>query len=264
MTIRAMNTATTGMTAMMNKIDTISNNLSNVNTWGFKKTRVNFQDLMYQHLKDAGFTSSASSARQPSGIEIGLGVKLVSTQKMFSQGSLVQTDNQFDMAILGDGFFKVILPDGTTGYTRDGSFRVDGTGAMVNNSGLYLEPRLTIPENVTKISVSVDGIVEGEIPGEQTPVSLGEVTITRFINSGGMKSLGDNLYVPTEAAGQPLEGQPGIEGRGVINQYMLEASNVNVVEELVDMISTQRAYEINANSIQTADSMMQTINNLKR
>lgn len=264
MTIRAMNTATTGMTAMMNKIDTISNNLSNVNTWGFKKTRVNFQDLMYQHLRDAGFTSSSSGARQPSGIEIGLGVKLVSTQKMFSQGSLVQTDNQFDMAILGDGFFKVILPDGTTGYTRDGSFRVDGTGAMVNNSGLYLEPRLTIPENVTKISVSVDGIVEGSIPGEQTPVSLGEVTITRFINPGGMKSLGDNLYIPTESAGQPLEGQPGTEGRGVINQYMLEASNVNVVEELVDMISTQRAYEINANSIQTADSMMQTINNLKR
>lgn len=264
MAIRALSTAATGMTALQQQIDVISNNLANVNTTGYKRSRANFQDLMYQHLKQVGFAAEGDQ-RIPTGIQVGLGVKLVSTQKMFSQGALNSTENDLDIAIEGDGFFKMTPPQGGIAvYTRQGVFHRDGDGNIVDSNGLKLEPGLTVPPQCTRINISVDGIVQAMDESDPTnPVNLGQILTSRFANPAGLRAVGDSMFVETPASGKALEGVPGLEGRGTLRQGFTEESNVDVVRELVDMISAQRAFEINSQSIQTADQMLQTINRIR-
>jgi flagellar basal-body rod protein FlgG len=263
MAIRALSTAATGMTALQQQIDVISNNLANVNTTGYKRSRANFQDLLYQHLKQVGFAAEGDQ-RIPTGIQVGLGVKLVSTQKMFAQGALNSTENDLDVAIEGDGFFRMRSPQGANLYTRQGVFHRDGNGNIVDSAGLILEPGLTVPPQCTRINISVDGIVQAyDETDPANPVNLGQILTTRFANPAGLRSVGDSMFVETPASGVALEGVPGIEGRGTLRQGFIEESNVDVVRELVDMISAQRAFEINSQSIQTADQMLQTINRIR-
>jgi flagellar basal-body rod protein FlgG len=258
-----MMTAATGMEAQQLYMDTISSNLSNVNTTAFKRSKVEFQDLMYQTLREPG-TRNFEGAMAPAGIETGLGVKPAATQKIFEQGQLNQTGNDMDWAIQGEGLFQVTLPDGTLAYTRDGAFKRSSDGTIVTSSGFMVYPQVTIPEQSSDLTVTQDGHISVQLPGETTSTDIGQVELVRFVNPSGLKSLGGNLYVQTDASGDPVVTSPGEEGTGTILQKYTESSNVQVVEEMVNMISAQRAFEIISKSIQVSEEMMQVANNLKR
>jgi flagellar basal-body rod protein FlgG len=260
--LRSLYIAATGMEAQKLNIDVISNNLANVNTSGFKKSRADFQDLMYQTLRTPG-TSSAESTQVPSGIQVGMGVKPVAVQKIFLQGDFVSTGNSLDVVVEGDGFFQILQPDGTTAYSRSGAFKLDSEGRIVNSDGYPLEPGITIPANTTKTSIGSDGKVSVMQSGSSTPTQIGQLELAKFINPGGLISLGKNLYQASASSGDPTTGNAGTEGFGTINQGYLEMSNVNVVEEMVNMIVSQRAYEINSKAIQASNEMLQVANNLK-
>ncbi len=260
--IRAMNTAATGMKAQQTNIDTISNNLANVNTAGFKKSHVEFQDLLYQSVAPTG---RGSGEADPTRIEIGHGVRMVATNKDFSQGLVQETGNPLDLMIEGDGFFQVMLPDGTLAYTRDGGFKMDADRNVVTATGYRIEPGMQIPLDATDISIARDGTVSVLLQGDNSTVQdLGRIEVARFPNVGGLSSRGGNLFVESPASGTPVLGFPGEEGMGEISSGYLELSNVETVEELVSMISAQRAYELNSKTITMADEMMQTTNQIKR
>lgn len=261
--IRSLYTAATGMTAQQLNMDVVANNLANVNTTGFKRSRADFQDLLYQNVRSAG-TNSASTNQVPTGIQIGLGTRAVAVERIFQQGDFHQTSNELDLVIEGDGFFQIQMPDGQTGYTRDGSFKRDSQGRIVTSDGLLVQPNIKIDPEIKKINIEQDGTVFGTVDGQAQPQNLGQIKVTRFVNPAGLESVGRNLYRTTAASGEPSEGTPGLEGRGTIASGMLEGSNVKVVEEMVDMITAQRAYEVNSKSIQASDEMLQVANNLRR
>ena len=254
--MRSLWTAASGMVAQQTKIDTISNNLANVNTAGFKKSRVDFQDLLYQTIKYAGTPSTAGAQ--------GHGARPVAAQRIFSQGMYQQTDNPLDVVIEGDGFFQVLLPDGGIRYTRDGAFKKDADGRLTTSDGFPIEPEIVIPDDALELSIGSDGTVSIMRPGDSEPDRIGELQIVRFINPAGLKSEGRNLYTATAASGSPMIGTPGLDGFGTLSQNFLEMSNAQVVEEMVNMIVSQRAYETNSKAIQAADDMLQTANNLRR
>lgn len=260
--IRAMRTAASGMSAQQIQIDTVANNLANVNTTGFKRTRIDFQDLMYQSVRQAG--TPAGDGQVPTGLQVGLGTRAAATQKIFSQGVFEKTDNPLDLVIEGDGFFQVTLPDGTVAYTRDGAFKRDSTGSLVTSDGFKLEPSIVIPPEATSVSVSPEGMVSVTVPGATEAQEVGQITLTRFVNPAGLQSTGRNLMLATASSGDPVTGNPGIEGTGTLAQGFLEKSNVEVVEEMVQMISAQRAYEINSRVIRGADEMLRTVTELSR
>jgi flagellar basal-body rod protein FlgG len=261
--LRSLYIAATGMEAQKLSIDVISNNLANVSTTGFKKSRADFQDLLYQTIRTPG-TTSAESLEIPSGIQVGMGVKPVSVQKIFLQGDYQQTGNNLDMAIEGDGFFQIQMPDGTTAYSRDGAFKLNSDGQIVNSDGYPLEPTITIPSNTTSTSISSDGKISVTQPGSTTPKQIGQIELANFINPGGLNSLGKNLFQPTGSSGDATTANPGTTGLGTISQGYIEMSNVNVVEEMVNMIVSQRAYEVNSKAVQASDQMLQTVNNLRQ
>ena len=261
--IRALWTASSGMNTQQTNIDIIANNLANVNTTGFKKARAQFQDLLYQTLREAG-SVTAQGNMNPTGLQVGHGARLVSTSKSYAQGDLVQTDNALDLVIEGDGFFQLLLPDGSIGYTRDGSFKLDGEGRIVNNEGYLLQPEIWVPEDATELIVSTDGTISVIYAGEDTPEEIGRIELVRFLNPAGLMNIGRNLVRYTAASGEPQYGTPGLDGFGSLTQGFLEMSNVKVVEEMVNMIVAQRAYEVNSKAIQAADEMLQTANNLRR
>ena len=262
--IRALFTAATGMIGQQMNMDTIANNLANVNTTGFKKSRVNFQDLLYETVKPAG-TQTTQGNTIPEGIQLGHGVRPASIAKLFTPGNLIQTGNNLDLAIEGDGFFQVELPDGTTAYTRDGSFKMDQEGTVLTADGYPLTPGLTIPATHTSLTVGSDGTVSVGIPGDSAQQTVGTLQMVRFVNPAGLDArLGRNLLLETEASGPPQAGQPGLEGLGYLSQGFLENSNVQVVEEILQMIIAQRAYEASSKVIQASDEMLQLANNVKR
>ncbi|MFW6409457.1 MAG: flagellar basal-body rod protein FlgG [Halanaerobiales bacterium] len=261
--INALWTAATGMNTQESNIDVTSNNLSNVNTTGFKKSRVNFQDLMYQNLRQAG-SPNAEGSELPTGIEIGHGSKVAATQRINTPGSMESTDNPLDIAIEGDGFLQVTKPDGSTAYTRDGSLKQDSQGRIVTSDGYPVQPEIFIPEDATDITITSDGTVNAKVAGDDEPQQLGQIELARFTNPAGLQSEGRNLYEPTAASGEAMVDMPGSEGYGTIAQGFLENSNVKVVEEMTDMISAQRAYETNSKAIQSADEMLQTASQLSR
>jgi len=251
----------TGMEAQQTQLDVISHNLANVSTTGFKRSNAVFEDLMYQNLRQVGANSSEQS-QLPTGLQLGLGVRTVATSRSFSQGSMQQTSNQFDLAIKGNGFFQVTQPDGTIGYTRDGSFQVDAQGRLVTSSGLPVANGITVPPSATNVSIAADGTVSATLPNNPTPQNIGSLALANFVNPAGLEPRGDNLYVETAASGQPNGGTAGTNGLGTVMQGFLETSNVNVVQELVSMIQTQRAYEMNSKAIQTSDQMLQKLGQL--
>ncbi len=261
--IKAMNTAATGMVAQQMNIDNIANNLANVNTTGFKKGRMEFQDILYQNFRKAG-TSSALGAVIPVNLDVGHGTKAVATTREFSSGSMIVTGNPTDIAIAGNGFFQIQMPDGTLSYTRDGSFKISADGTLVTSDGFPLTPEITISEDATDISIGIDGEVFVLVAGSETPQQIGQIELTKFINPAGLSAIGHNLYLETPASGPPITGTPTTEGLGRLDQGHLENSNVSVVDEMVHMILAQRAYEINSKVIQASDEMSQTTNNLKR
>ena len=259
--IRSLFTAATGMSAQQMDQDVVANNLANVNTVGFKKSRANFQDLMYQVYSKAGATGSTGT-QLPAGIEVGMGVKPISTQKIFSQGDYQQTGNTFDWAIEGPGFFQIDAGDGTTAYTRAGSFKLNKDGNICNSEGLLLMPSINVPQTITVVTVDKGGLVTGS-DSKGVMTQLGQLQLATFVNTAGLTSMGRNLYSKTDASGDATTANPGIDGKGTISQYFLEMSNVNVIDEMVKMITGQRAYEINSKSIQTADNMLAIINGMK-
>lgn len=261
--MRAMWSAAAGMTAQQLNMDTISNNLANVNSTGFKKARANFQDLLYQTLNMAG-TSSSTSTALPLGSQIGMGTRLTSVQRMYTTGSLRATGARLDMAIEGDGFFRVNLPDGTQAYTRDGSFSLDQNGNVVSSQGYALDPQVTIPQDATSVTISKDGIVTVTQPGQNQPQQVGQITLMNFVNPAGLNMLGGGLMAVTLASGDAIEGIPGQTGLGTLQHGFLEASNVDLAEEMVNMIIGQRAYEANSKTIRTVDDMLSLLANLKR
>jgi flagellar basal-body rod protein FlgG len=261
--MRSLFTAASGMIAQQFNIDTIANNLANVNTTGFRKNQARFQDLVYQELRAPG--SPVGASQIPVGQDVGLGVKVGASQKVFSQGTLIQTDNNLDIAIEGDGFFQVTQPDGTTAYTRDGSFKRDANGSMVTADGMFLQPQITIPQNASSVAVGQDGTVSAQIPGSNTPQQLGQIQLVRFTNNAGLSPIGGhNLYTQTAASGPPVVSTPGLNGAGSLQGGYLEQSNVAVVEEIVNMIVAQRAFEANSKAIQTSDQMLEIAVNTKR
>jgi len=261
--IRALWTAASGMQSQQLNIDVIANNLANVNTTGFKKSRPDFQDLMYQNLKTVG-TPSTSSTQVPTGIQIGLGSKAAAVTKVFTAGNITQTGNELDMAIEGDGFFQITMPDGATAYSRDGAFKKDSQGRIVNSDGYPLSPEMVIPNNATKVSIGNDGTVSVLQAGQNTPTTVGTIQLATFSNPAGLSSMGHNLYQPTESSGTATTGTAGQNGIGSISQGFIEMSNVSIMEEMVNMIISQRAYETNSKAVQAADEMLQQTNNLKR
>lgn len=256
--IRSLWIAKTGMEGQQTKLDAISNNLANVGTNGFKRAGVVFEDLMYQNLRAAGSATSEQS-QLPTGLQVGLGVRAAASTRNFAQGSLNNTSNGFDMAINGAGFFQVQLPDGTTGYTRDGSFQVDANGSLVTNAGYPVLPGITVPANAQSFAVNAEGQISVSVAGQTAPQVLGQLQLASFINPAGLESRGGNLYAETAASGAPNAGAPNTAGHGRLMGGFLEGSNVNVVEELVSMIATQRAYELNSKAIQTSDQMLQRL-----
>jgi len=254
--------AKTGLEAQQTRMATISNNLANASTTGFKRDRAVFADLIYQNQVQVGAQSSQNTL-MPSGLNVGTGVRTVATEKLFTQGSIIQTGNPLDVAIQGRGFIQVVMPDGTTGYTRDGSLQVDETGQLVTSLGYPVDPSINIPSNALSVTISSDGIVSATIPGSSTPTQVGTLQLSDFINPTGLQPIGDNIYLESAASGSPVSSTPGLDGLGTIIQSSLEGSNVNTVEELVNMIETQRTYEMNSKAISTADQMLQyTTNNM--
>jgi flagellar basal-body rod protein FlgG len=259
--IRSLWIAKTGLDAQQTQLDVISNNLANVNTSGFKRSRAVFEDLLYQTLRQPGANSSQQT-NLPTGLQIGTGVRPVATERIFSQGNLQQTSNSLDVAINGQGFLQVQMPDGTTAYTRDGSLHLDNQGQIVTSSGYAVQPAITIPTNAQSITIGNDGIVTVTQPGQANATQVGTLQLANFINPAGLESKGENLYMETQASGSPTTSTPGNNGMGTISQGYVETSNVNVVEELVNMIQTQRAYEINSKAVETSDQMLQRMGQL--
>ena len=253
--IRSLWIAKTGLDAQQTQLDVISNNLANVSTNGFKRSRAVFEDLLYQNLRQPGAQSSQQTT-VPSGLMLGVGVRPVSTEHIFTQGSLTNTANDLDIAINGPGFFQIQMPDGTLAYTRDGAFQRDSTGQIVTSSGYPLSPALTIPSTATSLTISRDGVVSITQTGSTALIQLGNIQLATFVNPGGLQSTGENLFVETASSGTPTPNTPGSNGAGVLNQKYVENSNVNVAEELVSMIQTQRAYEMNSKAISTSDAML--------
>lgn len=250
----------TGVEAQQRRMTSISNNLANVNTTGYKRSMVVFEDLLYQNLRQAGGQTS-QDAQLPSGLYLGTGVRVVATEKQHTQGNLIKTDGALDTAIEGRGFFQVLLPDGSLAYSRDGGFQVDANGALVTANGMQVQPSITIPSDAQNISIGTDGSVSATSPGTATPTAVGSLQLVDFQNATGLQPIGKNLYIETAASGTPQIGTPGQNGLGSLTQGFLESSNVNVVEELVGMIEAQRAYEMNAKAIQATDSMLRYVTN---
>jgi flagellar basal-body rod protein FlgG len=263
--MRSLWTAASGMTGQQFNIDTIANNLANVNTTGFKQVRADFEDLIYQTERMAG-TPATEETVVPTGIQVGHGVKPAATQKIFSQGALQSTGNPTDIAIEGEGFFRVLQFDGTYGYTRDGSFKIDSNGQIVNSNGYRLLPEIILPEGFVhdSLSISQDGRVTVKVGGSDDPIEIGQIEIYRFVNPAGLQAIGENLLKVTNGSGEAIAGRPGFDGMGKVLQNFLEMSNVSVVKEMVNMIVAQRAYELNSRAIQTSDSMLATATSLKR
>ncbi len=256
MSTQAMWISKTGLEAQQTRMAVISNNLANVNTTGFKKSRAIFEDLLYQNVRQVGAQSSQNT-ELPTGLQIGTGVRTVATEKSHTQGTIQQTGQSLDMAVSGRGFFQILRPDGEISYTRDGSFKLDSSGQLVTSGGYPLEPSITIPEDALSVTVGVDGTVSVLQPGSGTPSQVGNITLADFINPTGLDPIGENQFRESLSSGSPTVGTPGETGVGLISQGSLETSNVNVVEEMVSMIETQRAYEMNSKAISTADQMMQ-------
>jgi len=259
--IRSLWIAKTGLEAQQLNVDVISNNLANVSTNGFKRQRPVFEDLLYQQLRQPG-SQTSQQTQVPSGLQIGTGVRPTATVRNFSNGSLQQTSNPLDIAINGAGFFQILLPDGTTAYTRDGSFQLDSNGQMVTSSGYALQPAITLPANTLTTTIGADGTVSVTQPGSSTPVQLGTIQLSNFINPAGLQARGENLFLETAASGPPQLDTPGTNGLGVLNQSFVETSNVSVTEELVNLITAQRAFEINSRAIETSDQMLQKLTQL--
>jgi flagellar basal-body rod protein FlgG len=259
--IRSLWISKTGLDAQQTQMDVTANNLANVSTTGFKRSRAVFEDLLYQTLRQPGAQSSQQT-QLPTGLQIGTGVRPVSTERIFTQGNLQQTSNDKDVAIQGSGFFQVLLPDGTTGYTRDGSFQTDSQGQLVTSSGFVVQPAITIPADAQSLTIARDGTVSVTQPGSSAATQVGTLQLATFANPAGLESKGENLYIETASSGSPNANTPGTNGAGLLVQGYVETSNVNVVEELVNMIQTQRAYEINSKAITTSDQMLQRLTQL--
>jgi flagellar basal-body rod protein FlgG len=256
--MRSLWTSKTGMEAQQTQLDVISHNLANVATNGYKKSHAVFEDLMYQNLRQTGAASSEQT-QLPTGLQVGLGVRTVATSRQFSQGGLQQTTNALDVAVKGNGFFQIQMPDGTTGYTRDGAFQLNASGQLVTNNGQLVQPGVTIPPNAQSVTIAQDGKVTVAMPGQATPQTVGQLTLAAFVNPAGLEPRGQNLFTESAASGTPTAAAPGSDGMGALSQGFIETSNVNVVEELVAMIQTQRAYEINSKAITTSDQMLQRL-----
>ncbi|TSE26889.1 Flagellar basal-body rod protein FlgG [Tepidimonas sediminis] len=259
--INSLHIAKTGMQAQQTQLDVIAHNLANVATAGFKRGTALFEDLIYQNLRQVG-GNTADNAELPTGLQIGLGVRTVATARTYSQGNLQQTDNNLDVAINGNGFFRVQLPDGTIAYTRDGSFKLNNQGQIVTNQGYLLVDSPTVPDNARGLTIGKDGVITVLVPGQAQPQQIGQITLANFINPAGLEPMGQNLFLESQASGAPNEGTPGAEGFGQVLQGFLESSNVNVVQELVNMIQTQRAYELNSKAVTTSDQMLQRLTQL--
>jgi flagellar basal-body rod protein FlgG len=251
----------TGMEAQQTQLDVISHNLANVSTTGYKRAQAVFEDLMYQNLRQVGSNTSDQS-QLPTGLHLGLGVRTVATSRSFAQGTVQQTSNNLDVAIQGNGFFQITMPDGSNAYTRNGSFQIDNQGQLVTAGGLAVANGVTVPANAKNISIATDGTVTATIPGTTAPQQIGSITLASFINPAGLEPQGQNLFIESPASGQPNTGTPGANGLGNLSQGFLETSNVNVVQELITMIQTQRAYEMNSKAIQTSDQMLQKLGQL--
>jgi flagellar basal-body rod protein FlgG len=259
--IRSLWISKTGLEAQQTQMDVISNNLANINTSGFKRSRAVFEDLLYQNMRQPGAQSSQQT-QIPSGLQIGTGVRPIAAERIHTQGNLQQTGNQLDVAIQGAGFLQVLLPDGTTGYSRDGSLQSDSQGQLVTANGFVVQPALTIPANATSVTIGQDGVVSVTQAGSTAPVQIGSIQLATFVNPAGLESMGQNLYLETASSGTPSTNVPGTNGTGTLSQGSVETSNVNVVEELVNMIQTQRAYEINSKAITTSDQMLQKLSQI--
>ncbi len=252
--------AKTGLDAQQTRMSVIANNLANANTTGFKRGRAVFEDLLYQNVRQVGAQASQTT-QLPTGLNLGTGVRLVATDKLFTQGNSIETGNALDLEIEGRGFFQVVLPDGTLGYTRDGSFHTDSQGQIVDAGGNALQPAITIPADAQSITIGTDGVVSVTTPGASTPTQVGTIQLADFVNPNGLQPIGKNLYVESAASGSPQTGNPGLNGLGALHQGALESSNINIVEELVNMIEAQRAYEMNSKAISATDRMLQYISN---
>jgi flagellar basal-body rod protein FlgG len=262
--MRALHTAATGMMAQELNVQVISNNIANMRTTGYKRQRAEFQDLLYEHLRRVGTQTSDQGNILPAGIELGAGVKTAGTPRIMSQGGLLPTEKELDMAIRGEGFFKVLLPDGRTAYTRDGSFELDAQGRLVTAQGYVVQPGLTIPQNGRSITINAQGQMFVTVPGTAAPTQIGQLELSMFVNKAGLQAIGDNLYLETPASGTPQNGTPNTDGFGDIQQGNLEQANVEAVKEISDLIAAQRAYEMNAKVITASDQMLSSTSNLMR
>lgn len=261
--MRSLTTAATGMLAQQMNVEVISNNIANATTTGYKRRRAEFADLLYQDLRRVGTQSSDSGTIVPAGVQIGVGVKPVAVYRIHEQGNLQLTDNPLDVAIKGRGFFQVDLPDGTTGYTRDGSFKLSDQGTIVTADGYEVQPGITVPQDTIGLTINASGQVEATIAGQTAPQLLGQFQLANFVNEAGLDAMGDNLLLETEASGSPTTGTPGSTGFGSLQQNFLETSNVNIVSEITDLITAQRTYEINSKVIQASDDMMGTVSQMR-
>lgn len=261
--LRALRTAALGMSAQQAGVDNIANNLANSNTTGFKQSKIVFQDLLYQNIQASGEAEAGGTA-QPSTLQMGHGATPIATVRNFSQGGLIETGNEYDMAISGSGFFQIRKPDGTVAYTRDGTFTLSADGVIVTQTGLSLEPDISIPPEMTAFNISQDGMIKVRIQGEPNEIELGQIELAHFPNPGGLQPLGGNLYEQTDSSGEPTIGTPGQDGLGMVHHRFLESSNVDVIKEMVGLITAQRAYEVNSKMVTTSEEMLQIANNLKR
>jgi flagellar basal-body rod protein FlgG len=262
--MRALHTAATGMMAQELNVQVISNNIANMRTTGYKRQRAEFQDLLYEHVRRSGTQTSDQGNILPAGIELGSGVKTVGTPRLMTQGPLAQTGKDYDVAVRGEGFFKITLPDGRTAFTRDGSFELDATGRIVTAQGNAVNPSMTVPANATSVTINAQGQVSASVPGTTTPTVVGQMELSIFINKAGLQAIGDNLYLETPASGAAQSGNPGTDGFGNLQQGSLEQANVEAVSEISDLIAAQRAYEMNSKVITAADQMLSATSNLMR
>jgi len=261
--MRAMNIAATGMSAQQTYVEVTANNIANLNTTAFKRQRPEFQDLLYQNERRGGATSSDTGTIVPVGVQVGIGVKTAAVYRITTQGNLTQTSNPLDLAIQGRGFFQILQPDGTTAYTRAGSFQLSPTGEIVTADGFIVQPGITLPQNTLGVTVNPSGQVLAQVAGQTTPQTVGQLQLANFANEAGLEALGSNLFAETPASGSPVTGSPGAVGFGSLNQGMLETSNVDVVSEITNLITAQRAYEMNSKVIQASDQMMSTLNQIQ-
>jgi flagellar basal-body rod protein FlgG len=262
--MRALHTAATGMMAQELNVQVISNNIANMRTTGYKRQRAEFQDLLYEHVRRVGTQTSDQGNQLPAGVELGAGVKTVGTPRLMTQGTLLQTGKDYDVAIRGEGFFKIQLPDGRTAYTRDGSFELDSQGRLVTANGNLVQPTISIPQNAQGVTINAQGQVAATLPGQTAPSTLGQLELAMFVNKAGLQGIGDNMYLETPASGAPQNGTPNVDGFGNLQQGNLEQANVEAVSEISDLIAAQRAYEMNAKVISAADQMLQSTSQMMR